>query len=369
MKSTLRFGLLLPVLLASSTAADSTSTFHPGQVWNDTQGKPINAHGGGILFHEGVYYWYGEIKEGRTYVPACNHKWGGTRVVAGGVSGYRSTNLIDWTPLGAVLPSVADDPAHDLHCDKVIERPKVIFNRSTGKFVMWLHIDSIDYKAAKSGVAVSDSPAGPFRYVAGFRPNAGVWPVNATEADKAPGTVLARDFASGQMARDMTLFVDEDGTAYHIYASEENATLHVSKLTPDYLKPSGTYARILPGKSNEAPAVFKRGGRYYLISSGCTGWAPNAARCAVADNLLGPWTELGNPCAGPGAAETFHCQSTFVLPVQGQQDAFVFLADRWKQWDLADSRHAWLPMRFEPSGKPVIEWRESWDLAYFVRQR
>jgi len=347
-------------LVSAPAAAERNRAIRPAEIWNDDQGKAVNAHGGGILFHEGAYYWYGEFKEGRTYVPACNQAWGGTRVVAAGVSCYRSTNLLDWKNLGVVLPSVAEDPGHDLHCDKVIERPKAIYNRNTGKFVMWLHVDSTDYTVAKSGVAVADSPAGPFKYLSGFRPNAGVWPVNATDADKAPGTTLARDFHDGQMARDMTLFVDDDGAAYHIYSSEENATLHVSKLSPDYLKPSGTYARILPGKSNEAPAVFKHGGKYFLISSGCTGWKPNAARCAVADNMLGPWTELGNPCVANGAEETFCSQSTFILPVQGKEDAFIFMADRWKQWDLADSRYVWLPLRFDASGKPVMEWRDSW---------
>ena len=40
--------------------------FRPGQVWNDTDGNPINAHGGGVLYHEGIYYWYGEYKKGKT---------------------------------------------------------------------------------------------------------------------------------------------------------------------------------------------------------------------------------------------------------------------------------------------------------------
>src|ERR1035441_1261580 len=35
--------------------------FVPGDVWRDTDGQAINAHGGGILLHEGVYYWYGEL--------------------------------------------------------------------------------------------------------------------------------------------------------------------------------------------------------------------------------------------------------------------------------------------------------------------
>jgi len=41
----------------------------PGEVWLDTAGKTINAHGGGMLYHNGTYYWYGENKEGRTWLP------------------------------------------------------------------------------------------------------------------------------------------------------------------------------------------------------------------------------------------------------------------------------------------------------------
>jgi hypothetical protein len=366
-------GAVLAVAVAMSVgrsmAAEpsaASAEFVPGAIWRDTAGQPINAHGGGVLFHQGVYYWYGELKEGRTYVPAVNHSWGGTRVVAGGVSCYSSTNLTDWKNEGVVLPSVADDPNHDLHCDKVIERPKVIYSRATKKFVMWLHADSLDYKAARSGVAVSDTPTGLFQYQGSFRPNAGIWPINVTEADKliSKTNALARDFAGGQMARDMTLFVDDDGKAYQFYASEGNPTLHVSLLTDDYLKPAGKYARIFIGRSMEAPTVFKRDGKYYLIASDCTGWKPNAARSAVATNIFGPWTELGNPCRGAGAELTFGAQSTFVLPVAGQPNRFIFMADRWKQWDLADSRYVWLPLEFSADGRPTVPWQERWTLTH-----
>jgi hypothetical protein len=360
MKPGIAASALTFALLASACAALAQTAaprlLPPGERWLDTGGQFINAHGGGVLFHEGRYYWYGELKEGRTYVTAANKSWGGTRVVAGGVSCYSSTNLLDWKHEGTALPSVAEEPEHDLHCEKVIERPKVIFNARTRKFVLWFHQDSPNYAAARAGVAVSDQPSGPFQYLGSFRPNAGVWPVNVTAQDQQPGPAnhLARDFKGGQMSRDMTLFLDDDGKAYQFYASEENATMHVSLLTDDYLRPAGKYARIFVGRSMEAPAVFKRSGKYYLIASGCTGWAPNAARSAVADNPFGPWKELGNPCRGEGADKTYQCQSAFVLLVAGQPDACVAMFDRWKQWHLADSRYVWLPVRWE-NGAPVLD--------------
>ncbi|MEI7534032.1 MAG: glycosyl hydrolase family 43, partial [Verrucomicrobiae bacterium] len=48
--------------LTLSLSAAPVSAFAPGEIWRDTSGHPINAHGGGILYHEGVYYWYGELK-------------------------------------------------------------------------------------------------------------------------------------------------------------------------------------------------------------------------------------------------------------------------------------------------------------------
>ena len=73
------------------------------------------------------------------------------------------------------------------------------------------------------------------------------------------GLILKRDFEGGQMARDMTVYVDDDGKAYHIFASEENLTLHIAELSDDYLSHTGKYVRVAPAGQNEAPAIFKKG--------------------------------------------------------------------------------------------------------------
>lgn len=347
--------LILGSLGALSHAQNSATRYtaiHPGEVWLDTSGKSIDAHGGGILYDHGTYYWYGEMKDGPTY-----RDKGGTRVDVTGVSCYASKDLMNWTFIGNVLPA---KPGTDLDPKRVVERPKVIYNAKTGKFVMWFHADSLNYGDARSGVAVADKPTGPFTLVGSFRPDAGHWPMNVTEADKAdPKSPLVKNFAGGQMARDFTIFVDDDQKAYLIASSENNATLHISELTDDYLNTTGKYIRILVGRSNEAPAMFKWNGKYYLITSGCTGWLPNPARSASAPSIGGPWTELGNPCRGPESNITYHGQSTFVLPIAGRPGEFVFMADRWNQNDLQNSRYLWLPLKIE-GGKPVIEWTNAW---------
>lgn len=352
--------ILFGVLVLGGVVA-AYSQFTPGEIWLDTEGKPINAHGGGVLYSDGTYYWYGEIKEGKTYLPDCNKSWGGTRVDVVGVSCYSSKDLYNWKYEGNVLPAVADE-SHDLHTKKVVERPKVIYNAKTKKYVMWMHIDSMNYAAARSGVATSDRPMGPFTFLGSLRPNAGVWPGNMSDEEKDEiDKPLARDFEGGQMARDMTLFVDDDGKAYQVYSSEGNPTTHISLLTDDYLKPAGKYIQVFVDRSMEAPTLFKHNGKYYFIASGCTGWEPNAARSAVADSIWGPWKELGNPCRGENAEKTFFGQSTFVLPVAGKTGAFIFMADRWNKDDLKESRYVWLPVEFQ-EGKPIVKWQETWSL-------
>jgi Glycosyl hydrolases family 43 len=361
------------------------SSFRPGELWQDNNGTHINAHGGGILFHDAVYYWFGEHKvEGEA----------GNRAQVG-VHVYSSRDLYNWRDEGVAL-SVSDDPKSPIVRGCILERPKVIFNPRTKKFVMWFHLEpkGAGYAGAFSGVATADKVIGPYEFLRCFRPNAGVWPLNVPDTDKRPLSkdelsrlgemelaggprpwypkqlLFRRDFAVGQMARDMTLFVDDDGSAYHIYASEANGTLHISQLSDDFLSPAGKYIRVLPGRFNEAPAMLKWRGRYFLFTSGCTGWAPNPARLLAADSIFGNWEELGNPCLGTGAqiACAFQSQSSFIMPVRDKRDAFIFMADRWNPKNAIDGRYVWLPIDFK-HGVPTISWHDEWDLSFFGKQR
>ncbi len=253
-----------------------------------------------------------------------------------GVGCYSSPDMVNWTFEGIVLPAVKDNPSHDLHPSKVLERPKVVYNAKTGKFVMWAHVESADYSKAAAGVAVSDSPTGPFEYLGSFRPN-------------------------DAMSRDQTVFVDDDGKAYQFASSENNQTLYINELTDDYLRPTGRFTRNFIGMSREAPAVFKKDGKYYMISSGCTGWDPNNAELAMADSIMGPWKLVGDPCTGKDADKTFYAQSTYVQPVYGKKDLFIAMFDRWNKTDLENSRYVWLPISFK-DGKITIPWRETWSI-------
>jgi hypothetical protein len=330
-------GLIMVLNLTVSilSAQSKQLAIYPGEIWKDTNGDTINAHGGGFMLHKGTYYWYGEIKRGTTWL-VPGQSWECYRVNAGGVSCYSSKDLVNWKNEGVVLAPNKTDVNHDLHFSKVLERPKVIYNEKTKKFVLWLHIDAQDYSAARVGVAISDKPTGPFTFIESFKPN-------------------------GLDSRDMTIFKDDDKNAYLIYSSEWNRNLHISKLTDDYLKVSGKDIIALPGMSREAPALFKNKNKYFLITSLTTGWDPNKALVATADSIMGKWKQGYNPCHGENADITFTGQSTYVLPIQGKKGKYIFMADIWKKTNLQDSRYIWLPLEFK-NDSVSIDWKKSWEV-------
>lgn len=301
------------------------ANFQPGRTWLDSKGEVINAHGGGLLYIGNKYYWFGE-KRGRG--------------APEGVNVYSSPDLYNWTFEGLALSPNDIDSTSDIARGCIMERPKAIYNEKTGKYVMWFHLElkGKGYSAARAAVAVSDRVTGPYTYVKSYRPN-------------------------GNMSRDMTLFVDVDGSAYHIYSSRENYDLRIARLSDDYLSHT-TQDSMLFSKHREAPALFRQGQNYYLVTSGCTGWAPNRASLHVANSLFGPWKLVGDPMVGPNADSTFGGQSTYIQAIPGKKNAFLFMADRWNPRDLKDSRYLWLPIQFKDN-VPFIEWQDEWTLKSF----
>ncbi len=364
-------GVLMALMFSPLPAQD---VFRPGQEWPDEAGRHINAHGGCLLHYGDTFYWYGENRPFRGFT---------TEV---GVQVYSSSDLLHWTDEGVAL-AVSEEEGSPIERGCIMERPKVVYNEKTGQFVMLFHLElkGKGYAAARVGFAVSDTPTGPFRFLRSLRPNAGIWPVEFGRKEKKKaqllkesdykewwtsewrkavkdGLLLKRDLPGGQMSRDMTVFVDDDGKAYHLFSAEENLTLNLAELTDDYLDYTGRYTRIAPGGQNEAPVIVKHSGTYWLITSGCTGWEPNEARMFSAPSLWGPWTQHSNPCSGPRAHRTFNGQGAYAFLMPGTKDTYIFMADVWNPRHLSESRHIWLPVEFDTDGKPLLRWRESWSL-------
>jgi hypothetical protein len=123
--------------LASQSAAAADAAITPGTAWQDTQGHPIQAHGGGMIKVGSTYYWFGEDKtdesDGKSFflnVPC-----------------YSSTDLAHWTFEANVLTK---QKSGDLGPNRIIERPKVIYNRSTKQYVMYMHADDGPHTITRS---------------------------------------------------------------------------------------------------------------------------------------------------------------------------------------------------------------------------
>lgn len=342
-------------------ALSAPSAHAGGGAWTDTDGERINCHGGCIINADSLYYWYGE------------HRAGFDADYQKGVSCYSSPDLIHWTNEGIVL-AVVEDTTSVMQRGCTIERPKVVYCPESGRYILWFHheLKGQGYAAAHVGVAESTAPTGPFTFLGSQRVNPGIYPLNYDDSLKgrvweeadgewwtpewreavAEGMFAGRDHDGGQMSRDMTVFVDDDGKAYHIYSSEENMTLHIAELAEDYTHHNGRYVRIFPGGMNEAPVMFRHGGTYWLICSGCTGWEPNRARMFSAPDPMGPWKEHPSPFVGEGSETTFGSQGAFALT--DSDGRIWFYADEWHPDCLADSRYRRYEVRFGATGTPVI---------------
>src|SRR5688500_15815514 len=121
------------VYAAPAVAAPMTVT--NGTQFRDTAGNVVHAHGGGGLKVGSYYYWFGENRNVNNTFRA--------------VSAYRSTDLVSWEFRGNVL---TQSSAAELNVAN-IERPKVIYNASTGRYVMWMHKENgSDYGEARAAV-------------------------------------------------------------------------------------------------------------------------------------------------------------------------------------------------------------------------
>ena len=313
-------------VILNGTPCDTASRLENGRVWLDEAGHPINAHGGGVIRDGDAWYWFGEHK-------IYGHRGNKAHV---GVHCYSSRDLVRWADKGIAL-AVSDVPGHDIEDGCIMERPKVLKCPRTGRYVMYFHLElkGMGYDAARTGIAVSDVVQGPYRFLSSLRPN-------------------------GQMSRDMTLFADDDGYAYHVFASESNATLRIVRLSDDYLSHSAVESRVAIGDFSEAPAICKKDGWYYMLGSGCTGWKPNAARLYRSRSILGTWERLGNPCTGVnplnglGPDKTWGGQSTFILKVS--ENLFIAMFDIWKPDNAIDGRYVWGQLRFKPDNTLEIPW-------------
>lgn len=345
------------------------NSIRPGQIWLDTNGNRIQAHGGSVLFHEGVYYWYGENKE---------HTTGDGSVWHHGVKCYASTDLYNWEDKGLIISPNLEDENSSLHPTALVDRPHIIYNIETKKFVCWLKVMNLKKNTQESTILTANHILGPYEIV-----REGIKPV-------------------GMSAGDFDLVVAEDGKAYYYFERVHSETI-CADLTEDYTDVTGYYSTHFPHMGpphvREATAHFKRNGKHYLFTSGTTGYLPNPSQIAIGDSWHGPFTVQGEPHVNDTSRTSFHSQIASVLKVEGKKDLYIACADRWLPKDMeldynfyekyyenlfcgknheldenkvkalgddlkrntAIADYVWLPLRFDGE-KVYIDWKEEWRI-------
>jgi hypothetical protein len=306
---------LVGALATAGPAQAAAVTITNGTQFTATNGDPVHAHGGGVIKAGAYYYWFGEHRNADNtfqYVDA-----------------YRSTDLKNWEFRNHVLTRSSSPELATAN----IERPKVMYNAATGTYVMWMHKENgADYSEARAAVAVSDTVDGDYTWQGSFRP------------------------LNTHMSRDITVFVDSDGTGYMISAARENYDLQIYRLTADYTGIAALVADPWHDGHREAPALFKRDGVYFMLTSAATGWNPNQQQYATATSVTGPWTAMKNV----GDSTTFGSQTAYVLPVQGSSGtSYLYMGDRWGNafgGTVNDSRYVWLPLSFPTATTMSMSW-------------
>ena len=342
----------------------------PGRQWLDTKGEHIQAHGGAVHYEDGVYYWYGENKE---YTDGKNGVW------TWGIKVYASIDLMNWEDRGFLIPPVLDDPNSALFPTKRLDRPHILKCESTGKYVCWIKLSGPE---AAFTIWQADKLLGPYEMV---------------ENLYNPG---------GHKAGDFDLISDPATGKGYLYFDADHASMLCMELSADYLRAekevAKSYADLTPPFTREAPALFEKDGKKYMLTSGMTGYVPNRSDSAVCDCWDGVFESLGDPHIDDSSCASFNSQISKIFCVEGT-DTFIAMADRWLPGTTVDARladvftrviaskydpehyqatdaerremysanqlenantsiadYVWLPIEWE-NGRPVLHWQDSWQ--------
>ena len=272
--------------------------FYPGRIWLDTEGKRIQAHGGSIIRVGSLFYWYGENKEKTT---------GENQIWHNGVRAYSSADLYNWTDEGIIIPPDTENIHSPLHPTSMMDRPHIMYQESTGKYVAWLKI--------------MNEP--------------GHFAVLTADHFKGPYTMLHPEVHPyGQPVGDFDILQDEKSGKAYLVSQKPHTCIYVADLNREGTDVSGEYSEhfphMAPPQAREAPACFIRNGKYYIITSGTTGYDPNPSEAAIADQIHGPYVVQGNPHKKDPTETSFNSQISSVYKVPGKKDLYIALADRWK---------------------------------------
>ncbi|KAF9453112.1 carbohydrate-binding module family 35 protein [Macrolepiota fuliginosa MF-IS2] len=318
---------LLVLLLATGIGASGRKNKYivPGATWYDTDGQILSAHAGGIVEHEGRWYWFGQNERQED------------KDLFSGINVYSSDDLLDWKNEGRALSPV---PGTDIAPDLVAERPKAVFDPVNKNWVLWFHSDNSTYGLLRQGVATSPNITGPYEFQKAFSPLGGT-------------------------SQDFGLFQDVDGSAYALYSNGDDPAAHdnlISRMKPGFTDLEEVVYTFLDFDL-EAPAIVFSGKRYYILMSHKTGYRPNNVVVFSAEKLAGPWSIQSY--VAPSGTRTFNSQSTMAFAVNGSHETTIlYCGDQWATAkDLYESTYIWLPAEVDDrTGSFTIGWHDLYSI-------
>ncbi|KAK3290526.1 glycosyl hydrolase [Chaetomium fimeti] len=306
----------LSIALAAALSRVATASLQvvPGGTWTTPDGQHLQAHGAGLIELNGTYYMVGEDKSG-------GHSFSN-------VNCYSSTDLVQWKLEGALLSRTGSG---DLGPNRVVERPKVIYNDKTRKYVLWMHMDSSNYGEARVAVATGDTVCGKYQYIRSFQP-------------------------LGRESRDMGLFKDDDGKGY-LLTEDRNYGLRIVALSDDFLTPTTDVFswKLEGGNRVEAPAMVKLGNTYFMFASMMTGWDANENQYTTSTSLGSGWS--GWKKFADSGSKTYTSQTTYILKTS--ETSAIYMGDRWMKDNLMASTYIWLPLSISGTSvtmKNFVSW-------------
>lgn len=310
------------LILLGQVHSDET-VINNGVPWFDEQGNIVNAHGACIVEDGGRYWLFGEYKsdEGNAFP---------------GFGCYSSADLVNWRFERIVLPIQKDGI---LGPNRIGERVKVMRCPKTGEYVMLMHTDDLRYNDPYIGIATSST-------------------INGDYTLHGPILFEGRPLKHW----DMGTFQDTDGKGYLLIHHGP-----IYRLSDDYRSVEVKVANV--EGMGESPAMFKKNGMYYLLTSNLTSWERNDNYYFTASNIEGPWKRQGNFC--PEGSLTWNSQSTYVFPLkQGNDTIPMYMGDRWSYPHQASAAtYVWLPMKTEGEKLSIPEYWNVWNITEIARSR
>ena len=310
-----------------TTASGATASIISAVPLLDTSGNLVNAHGVGFIKVGNTYYMVGEQRSG------LNDTYSGSTAngedAFSGISMYSTTDFVNWTFVGPVVKPVQGTILYPPQCG---ERPKILYNASTSKYVIY--------------IKMMTQTGSPSVYIGSFA---------VLTSSSISGPYALQGTLSLTGADDFQVFQDTDGSQYLVRSEGKLYKFSADGLS---INPTPVKSGI---QSGEGVSLYLAGSTYFWQSSQGSYWHCNDNSYSSATSLTGTWTSHGNFC--PSGSKTWESQDTAVVTVAGTSGTtYIYVGDRWVNGHLPASTLVVQPFTVSGSTESIPTYNPIWNL-------